>query len=96
VLAHHERWDGAGYPRGLEAEEIPLEGRILAVADSYEAMTSDRSYRAALGHAEAIEELHRGAGTQFDPELVRAFVAIAEPADGQNARRWGSPTGTHT
>jgi diguanylate cyclase (GGDEF)-like protein/putative nucleotidyltransferase with HDIG domain len=79
VLAHHERIDGRGYPLGLAGAEIPLEARILAVADAYEAMTADRAYRAALGHDAAQEELRAGAGTQFDPEIVEAFLAVLAP-----------------
>jgi len=75
VLAHHERPDGRGYPQGLEAEEIPLEGRILAIADAYEAMTTDRPYRPAMSHAAARSELEAGAGTQFDAEVVSVFLA---------------------
>ncbi|HET9737930.1 MAG TPA: diguanylate cyclase [Solirubrobacteraceae bacterium] len=74
VLAHHERLDGAGYPRGLAGDAIPLEGRVLAVADAYEAMTADRPYRRALSHEVARAELRRGAGTQFDPHVVEAFL----------------------
>jgi HD-GYP domain-containing protein (c-di-GMP phosphodiesterase class II) len=73
VLHHHERWDGSGYPGGLSRDEIPLEARIIAVADSYSAMTSDRPYRRRMpGHA-AQRELRRCAGTQFDPEVVSVF-----------------------
>jgi diguanylate cyclase (GGDEF)-like protein/putative nucleotidyltransferase with HDIG domain len=81
VLAHHERPDGRGYPNGLSAEDIPLEAKVLAVADSYEAMTSDRVYRLALGHDAAQEELRRCAGTQFDARIVEALIAAldAEP-----------------
>ncbi|SHG61283.1 HD domain-containing protein [Thermosyntropha lipolytica DSM 11003] len=74
ILYHHERWDGKGYPRGLKGEEIPLPCRILAVADAYDAMTSDRPYRKAMSQAKAIEEITKHAGTQFDPEVVRAFM----------------------
>ena len=74
VLAHHERPDGLGYPHGLHDAEIPLEAKILAVADSYEAMTSDRVYRTALGHEAAQEELLRCAGGQFDAEVVEALI----------------------
>ncbi len=75
VACHHERYDGKGYPRGLKGKEIPLLGRILAVVDAYSAMTLDRPYRRALSREQAIQELREGAGTQFDPELVRAFLA---------------------
>ena len=74
VLAHHERWDGHGYPKGLSGEAIPLEARIIAVADAYEAMTGDRIYRIPASIDAARGELARAAGTQFDPELVRLFL----------------------
>ena len=76
VLAHHERYDGKGYPRGLEGEGIPLLGRILAVCDSYDAITSKRSYKEALSKEYAIAELERNKGTQFDPVLADAFVKL--------------------
>jgi HD-GYP domain-containing protein (c-di-GMP phosphodiesterase class II) len=74
VLHHHERWDGGGYPHGLSGEEIPVEARLLGVADAFDAMTSDRSYRPALSVEQALAELERCAGTQFDPELTETFV----------------------
>ena len=74
VLCHRERPDGSGYPRGLVGEQIPLEARIIAVADAYAAMMSERPYRPARGHAEAGEELLRCAGTQFDAAVVEAFL----------------------
>ncbi|TGE32191.1 HD domain-containing protein [Desulfosporosinus sp. Sb-LF] len=74
ILAHHERWDGAGYPKGLKGEAIPRVARIIALADSYDAMTSERSYRNALSEEEACLEIRRNAGTQFDPYLARVFV----------------------
>lgn len=73
VRHHHERWDGRGYPSGLAGEEIPFGSRVIAVADTYDAMTSDRSYRRALPHAVAMAEIRRCAGTQFDPRIVAAF-----------------------
>jgi response regulator RpfG family c-di-GMP phosphodiesterase len=76
ILAHHERWDGKGYPLGLKGEEIPLESRILAVVKAYEAMTRSRPYRAALSEAEALAELRAEAGSQFDPELVKVFISL--------------------
>ncbi len=74
VLAHHERWDGTGYPKALKGKEIPLQARIIAIADSYDAMISERSYRQALPEEVAVAELIKNAGTQFDPELVKVFV----------------------
>jgi len=79
VLAHHERPDGKGYPLGLTGDEIPLEARIVAVADAYEAMTTDRVYRSSIGHTAARAELRRGSGTQFDPRVVAAFLKAHEP-----------------
>jgi HD-GYP domain-containing protein (c-di-GMP phosphodiesterase class II) len=78
VATHHERYDGAGYPRGLRGEDIPLLGRILAVVDAYSAMTLDRPYRKALTHGQAVEELRKGAGSQFDPQIVEAFLSIID------------------
>jgi len=74
ILAHHERPDGTGYPRGLTADEIPIEAAILAVGDAYEAMTSDRVYRMSIGDDKAREELERWAGKQFSREVVEAFL----------------------
>jgi diguanylate cyclase (GGDEF)-like protein/putative nucleotidyltransferase with HDIG domain len=74
VLHHHERWDGRGYPHGLGGEEIPLGSRILFVADAYDAMTSDRIYQEHVAHEDAVAELERCAGTQFDPQVVAVFV----------------------
>ena len=74
VLAHHERPDGRWYPHGLTGDAIPLEARILAAGDAFEAMIADRPYRSAPGRAFAIAELQRGAGTQFDPEVVEALL----------------------
>lgn len=74
VLLHHERMDGYGYPYGLKGDEIPLIARITSVADAYDAMTTNRVYRKALNHEEALEEVLRSSGTQFDPEIVRVFV----------------------
>jgi diguanylate cyclase (GGDEF)-like protein len=76
VRSSHERWDGAGYPDGLAGPAIPLGARIVAVADAFDAMTSDRPYRAAIPHARALTELRRCAGTQFDPAVVEAFIAV--------------------
>ena len=76
VEQHHERFDGQGYPKGLQGEEILLEARILAVADAYSAMRSDRPYRKALSEEEARQELRENAGTQFDPQVVEVFLQL--------------------
>lgn len=85
VLHHHERFNGGGYPHGLRGTEIPLGARIVAVADAYHAMVHDRPYSTALSHEEALDELRRNAGTQFDPAVVDQFCAVfaqAVPPDG--------------
>jgi len=81
VRHHHERIDGSGYPDGLSGEEIPLGARIIGIADAYEAMTSDRPYRKALSRMAALDELQRCAGTQFDAELVEAFLEVVDEQD---------------
>jgi diguanylate cyclase (GGDEF)-like protein len=87
VAAHHEWFDGNGYPRHLRGRRIPITARILSVADAYSAMTNDRPYRQAMSRDEAIEELRRGAGTQFDPEVIEAFINVlnAEAKDSRAA-----------
>ncbi len=76
ILAHHERWDGKGYPRGLKGEEIPLLARIIAITDAYDAMMSDRPYRKAISKEEALAEIKANAGTQFDPKFAEFFVKL--------------------
>jgi HD-GYP domain-containing protein (c-di-GMP phosphodiesterase class II) len=75
---HHERWDGSGYPRGLAGADIPLSARIVAVADAYDAITSERHYKQALSHEEAVQRIVAERGTHFDPVLVEAFLAVAD------------------
>jgi ribonuclease P protein subunit RPR2 len=86
IRHHHERFDGSGYPEGLAGDEIPLAARIFAIADSFDAMTSDRPYREALAVERALGEIKRGAGTQFDPEMVEVFV---EMVDEEPSPLWG-------
>ena len=87
VHSHHERPDGRGYPLGLAGDSIPVEARILAVADAYEAMTADRAYRSSVGEETARAELEAGAGTQFDAHVVRAFLAVLQPGGAATLRR---------
>jgi putative nucleotidyltransferase with HDIG domain len=85
VLYHHERWDGHGYPSGKAGEEIPVEARVLAIADAYDAMTSDRPYRRALTRAEALAEVERCSGTQFDPAIAHIFLELFAEAERPSA-----------
>ncbi|MEP6707719.1 MAG: HD-GYP domain-containing protein [Pyrinomonadaceae bacterium] len=78
VVQHHEKWDGSGYPWGLAGKEIDRNARIFAVADAFDAMTSDRVYRAGLPYEAAAAELNQSAGTHFDPEVVKAFCSIPQ------------------
>lgn len=78
LKCHHERYDGKGYPDGLSGEQIPISARIISIADTYDAMTSDRSYRKALSHDVAMDEIRRCAGSQFDPNLTEIFIGITE------------------
>jgi putative two-component system response regulator len=90
AASHHEKWDGTGYPRGLKGNEIPLLGRVMAIADVYDALTSVRPYKKAFTHEEAVRIIAEGGGTQFDPALVELFV--------QNSMRFKSvfnPAGIH-
>ncbi len=76
ILSHHERWDGRGYPRGVAGDHIPLLSRLLAIVDAFDAMTEDRVYRRAMSSDEALEEIRRGAGSQFDPALAERFIRM--------------------
>ena len=80
-LTHHERWDGAGYPAGLKGEEIPLEGRIAAICDVYDALVSSRPYKKAWTREEALTYLRENSGLHFDPALVTAFLAMTDEVD---------------
>ena len=87
VLFHHERWDGDGYPTRRAGTEIPVEGRLLAVADAFDAMTSARPYREAAPFEDAVAEIDRCAGSQFDPEVVAAFLDVVESGELDPAER---------
>jgi HD-GYP domain-containing protein (c-di-GMP phosphodiesterase class II) len=93
IRCHHERWDGKGYPGGLAGEAIPLGARIFAVADAFDAMTSDRPYRRALPFEQACREIADGAGSQFDPAVVATFQAIAPGLPGLHASLDGGVRG---
>ena len=82
--SHHERWDGKGYPHGLSGTEIPLPGRLLAIVDVYDALSSTRPYKPPLPHAEAVEIIKSGRGTQFDPNLVDVFLEVADMIEEQS------------
>ena len=97
ILHHHERFSGHGYPYGLRGTDIPLGARIVAIADAYDAMINDRPYKRAIGHEEAVAELRRHAGTQFDPDLVGLFCELfaataPEPDPGVLALTQAAPT----
>jgi putative nucleotidyltransferase with HDIG domain len=78
VRSHHERWDGRGYPNGLKGEEIPFEARVVAVADAFHAMISNRPYRPAIGQRQAMDILREGSGTQWDPTIISAMIAMLD------------------
>lgn len=83
IRGHHERFDGAGYPQGLKGDEIPIGSRVVAVVDAYDAMTTTRPYRLALSRTEAIHELEKNVGTQFDPRIVQVFLELLTSADDE-------------
>ena len=83
ALTHHERWDGSGYPQGLRGEQIPIEGRICALVDVYDALLSPRAYKEAWCLEDVLAEIRRGSATHFDPELVAAFLQIVPQLKGE-------------
>ena len=85
ILRHHEWWDGSGYPIGLSGNEIPIECRILSIADAFDAMTSDRPYRKAMSAEQAVKELRKFAGSQFDPELLTVFCELLQQEGEMNS-----------
>ena len=87
VLYHHERWDGKGYPAGLKGDEIPIGARIIAVSDVYQALTSNRPYRRAFSRKDALKIIEEGAGTQFDPAIVKIFMGIVARENKKNVKR---------
>ncbi|MCL2226940.1 MAG: response regulator [Oscillospiraceae bacterium] len=78
AISHHEKWDGTGYPHGLKGQDIPLLGRMMAIVDVYDALISDRSYKKALAHDEAVKMILEGSGTHFDPKLTELFIKISD------------------
>jgi putative two-component system response regulator len=92
ALSHHERWDGSGYPFGLAGEQIPLSGRIVALADVYDALTSKRVYKEAFPHARAVAIIRSESGKQFDPMLVEAFERVSDGFDGIRRELQADPT----
>ncbi len=78
ALTHHERWDGSGYPQGLKGDEIPISGRLMAMADVYDALINQRVYKPAISHESAVEIIRGTSGTHFDPDVVNAFVELEE------------------
>lgn len=78
AYSHHEKWDGSGYPQGLAGEEIPLAARLMALVDAYDALTSQRIYKAAVSHEKAVAIIEADSGTHFDPDVVAAFLALKE------------------
>ena len=93
VRHHHERWDGTGYPDQLKGDQIPLAARVFAVADTLDALTTDRPYRKAVGWAEARAEIRKGAGTQFDPKMIEAYEAIGDDTFARLSAGVRSPSG---
>jgi hypothetical protein len=89
VQSHHERFDGTGYPRGLRAEDIPLGARLFAVADTFDAMTTTRTYRSALAFEEAVQAIREGSGHQFDPRVVEAFLSVPFESWAASAAEFG-------
>jgi response regulator RpfG family c-di-GMP phosphodiesterase len=90
IRAHHERWDGQGYPDHLQSEQIPLAARLIAVVDSYTVMITDRPYQPARPQAVALVELQRCAGSQFDPRVVEAFISLQQGIQDQSQREVAS------
>ena len=84
IRQHHERYDGKGYPLGIKGEDIPIGARIIAVADAYESMTNERPHRPAFSDKDAIKELKKNSGKQFDPTVVRVFLNILKALQGMN------------
>ena len=78
AYTHHERWDGCGYPDGLKGDQIPISGRLMALADAYDAMTSERVYKSQLPHEQAVQIIAEARGSQFDPDVVDAFLELKE------------------
>ena len=78
ALSHQERWDGSGYPQGLKGDDIPVSARLMAVADVYDALISQRVYKAALAHDRAVQIVFQGRGSHFDPDMVDAFIGIQD------------------
>ena len=94
VRAHHEWYDGSGYPGGLARSAIPLGARIIAVTDAYDAMTTDRPYRQALSHAEAVRRLWKGAGSQWDPRIAERFLELLGESPARGTSRASGPLRT--